>query len=91
MDQEINVIIRIMPQAEEVVVSLPLSATPRDVIETLLDANLGVRKIDEQGNAVSYQLVPKGSGAALKETQTLQEGRLQVGDVILMVPTLVAG
>ena len=91
MDQEINVVVRIMPNADDVDVSLPLSATPNDVIETLLDANLGVPKTDQQGNAISYQLVPKGGNVALKDTQTLQEGRLQAGDVILMIPRVIAG
>lgn len=91
MDEEINVVVRIMPNADDVDVSLPLSATPNDVIETLLDANLGVPKTDQQGNAISYQLVPKGSNAALKDNQTLQEGRLQAGDVVLMIPRVIAG
>jgi len=91
MDNEINVVIRIMPNADDVDVSLPLSATPTDVIETLLDAGLGIPRIDQQGNAISFQLVPKGGNAALEEAQTLKDGRIQAGDIILMIPRVIAG
>jgi hypothetical protein len=91
MDKEVNVVIRIMPNADDVDVSLPLNATPSDVIETLLEAGLGTPRVDQQGNAISYQLVPKGSNAAIGEEQTLGEGKIQAGDIILMIPRVIAG
>jgi len=89
--QEINVVIRVMPNADDVDVSLPLNATPSDVIDTLLNADLDIPRIDPQGNPISFQLVPKGANAALNEGDTLKEGRVQDSDIILMIPKVIAG
>lgn len=91
MTEEINVVIRIMPNADDVDVSLPLDATPSDVIDSLLDADLDIPRIDPQGNPISFQLVPKGSNAALEEEETLKEGKIQKDDIILMIPKVIAG
>ena len=90
-EQEINVVIRVMPNADDVDVSLPLNATPADVIETLLDADLDIPRIDPQGNPISFQLVPKGANVALDESESLKEGRVQDNDVVLMIPKVIAG
>lgn len=88
---EISVVIRVMPNADDVDVSLPLNATPADVIETLLDADLDIPRVDPQGNPISFQLVPKGANVALDESESLKEGRVQDNDIILMIPKVIAG
>lgn len=91
MEKEVNVVIRIMPNADDVDVSLPLNVTPQDVIETLLSSGLGIPRVDQQGNAISYQLVPKGSNAPITEAQSLGEANVQSEDIILMIPRVIAG
>jgi len=91
MSKEINIIIRVMPNAEDVEISLPVEATPRDIIETLLDAGLGIPKVDGQSNPISYHLVPKGGNSKIGESDTLMNAQIQNGDVILMNPQVIAG
>ena len=91
VDIEIQVIIRVMPNAEDIDVSLPLSATANDVIESLLEADLGIPKLDNEGKAISYRLTPKGSNQNIGEFQSLGSVQVQTGDILLMTPDVVAG
>jgi len=91
MTKEINIIIRIMPTADDIEVSLPLDATPKDVIDALLDAGLGIPKLDDQGNPISYKLVPKEKGQEIPLDNTLMDAEVQESDVVLMLPMVWAG
>jgi len=88
---EINVIVRVMPNADDVDVSLPLNATPLDIIEEMLSANLGIPRVDQQGNPISYKLNVKGRNDTLKEYETLASAQVQDSDIILMMPQVKAG
>lgn len=79
-----------MPTSEDVDVAVPPEATSIEIIETLLDHNLGSRK-DNDGNKISYALRQKGKMHDLKEDATIQEEGVQNGDTLLMVPVLHAG
>lgn len=91
MTQDIPVIVRVMPSADEIEVSIPSSATPRELINHILDADIGVPKTDAQSNQVVYQLIPKGKNEVLKESETFSQGEVQANDVILMIPKVIAG
>ena len=90
-NKEINIIVRVMPNADDIEVSLPLQATARDIIESLLDSGLGIPKVDNQGNPISYEIVPKGNPNIMKETQTILDAKVQETDVLLMLPKIIAG
>lgn len=86
----IKVIVRVLPQNEDVDVELPLNATAKDVIESLLDSGIGQRN-DNVGNPITYNLTPKGRNIVIDENETLGAAQVQEGDVILMTPVFVAG
>lgn len=90
-DREIGVVVRVMPNADDIDVNLPLSATALDVIETLLESGLGIPRVDQQGNGISYKLAPKGSNRAINEGETLGEAQVKDGDILLMMPQVIAG
>lgn len=87
--KEVNIIIRILPQADEVEVSLPLTITSKELIEQLLNSDLGIRRKDND-NEIIYQLIPKVSSIPLNKNDTLFEANVKEGDVILMIPPLFA-
>lgn len=91
MTQELPVIVRVMPNADELEISVPSSATPRDLITHILEADIGVPKTDAQSNEIVYQLIPKGKNAVLKEMETFEQGEVQANDIILMIPKVIAG
>lgn len=91
MTQDIPVIVRVMPSADELEVSIPATSTPKELIDHILDADIGVPKLDAQSNQVIYQLIPKGKNAVLKESETFLQGQVQANDVILMIPKVIAG
>ncbi|MTB52930.1 EsaB/YukD family protein [Lewinella sp. W8] len=86
----VNVIVRVLPDNEDIDVSLPLTATATDVIEKLLENGIG-SKTDASGNPISYQLAPKGKGRNINPEETLEAAQVQEGDVIMMTPIFVAG
>lgn len=90
MSQEISVIVRVLPKNEDVDVNLPVEATAHDVIESLLDEGVGVR-VDQNGQPVSYRLIPKGKNSEIDENESLGQAKIQNGDILLMTPTIVAG
>jgi len=88
---EISVIVRVMPNAEDVDIDLPLEASPADIIEEMLNAGLDIPRIDQQGSTISYKLVPKGRQQALADYETLGQAQVQNGDILLMIPQVRAG
>lgn len=91
MSQEINVVIRIMPNMDDVDISVPMEATAADIVETLLDAGLGIPRLDQQSNPITYQLVPKGKNEPIENEVSLSTATVQNGDIILMIPKIIAG
>jgi len=91
MIEEIPIIIRVMPNADELEVTVPRSATPRELISHILDASLGIPKTDAQANQIAYQLIPKGKNQVLQESESFEKGDVQANDVILMIPKVIAG
>lgn len=91
MTREIPVIVRIMPSADELEITIPESATPKELISHILEADIGVPKIDAQSNQIIYQLIPKGKNEVLKESETFHQGEVLANDVILMIPKVIAG
>lgn len=91
MNQEINVVIRVMPNMDDVDISLPGEATASDIVETLLDAGLGIPRLDQQSNPITYQLVPKGKNEPLDNSNSVKDAKVQNGDIILMIPKIIAG
>ncbi len=91
MSAEINVIIRLMPGNEDIDVTIPTEATTKDIVETLLESGLGIPRVDKQGTSMTYNLMPKGKNEELREHQTMEDAQIQEGDVILMIPHVIAG
>lgn len=91
MTKEINVVIRVMPNMDDIDISVPSDATASDIVETLLDAGLGIPRLDNQSNPISYQLVPKGKNEAIEQQMTVGKAQVQDGDIILMLPRIIAG
>jgi len=91
MENEISVIVRVMPSTDEIELSIPSSASPKDLIDYMLDADLGIPKLDGQSNRIVYQLIPKGKNEVLHEEKSFKEEEIQDDDVILMIPKIIAG
>jgi hypothetical protein len=91
MNREINIIIRVMPNMDDVDISVHLDSTSTDIVEALLDSNLGIPRLDNQSNPISYQLVPKGKNESIDGPTTLEKAQVQNGDIILMLPRIIAG
>ena len=90
MASTIKLIIRVLPNNEDVDVDVPLDATAKDIIDTLLDSDIGQRH-DNSGTPITYNLTPKGKNIVIEEHQTLEEAGIQEGDILLMTPVFVAG
>ena len=91
MNNEINVVIRVMPNMDDIDISVPQDSTATDIVEALLDSGLGIPRLDNQSNPISYQLVPKGKNEAIEATQSIEKAQIQNGDIILMLPRIIAG
>jgi hypothetical protein len=91
MNNELSVVIRVMPNMDDVEISVPQDSTSNDIVEALLDSGLGIPRMDNQSNPISYQLVPKGKNEALEGPMTVGKAQIQNGDIILMLPRIIAG
>ena len=90
MKETINVIVRILPQGDELDVELPIFSTGKDILDELLAADL-VPKADPQGNPYSYQLITKDRGSEVDYSKTLTDQGVRDGNTLLLAPKLVAG
>lgn len=92
-EQKVNVIIRVMPNGDEIDASLPVKATADQIIKKLLgDANLKMSKTDNQGQQLTYELLCKESGKNLSnENLSLEGAGVKEGDTLLLAPTPIAG
>lgn len=88
---EISVVVRIYPSGEELDVELPLYSTGKDIIDELLNANLGIPKTDAQGNQYFYELFCKDISKTIVPEKTLADLGVQSGYRLLLTPKLVAG
>lgn len=89
-DQKVKVIIRVMPNSDEIDATLPVKATAAQIIKKLLsDPNLKLSKNDPQGNPISYVLHCKRSGKNV--TDSLEKAGVKDGDVLLLTPSVTAG
>lgn len=87
----INVIVRILPSGDELDVELPLYSTGKEIINELLNADLGIEKQDPQGNPYIYQLIAKDTGREIMSEKSLNDTGVKEGQTLLLTPKLVAG
>lgn len=86
----ISIVIRIMPQAEDLDVDLPLHCTGKQIVEELLGNNI-VNRNDDQGNPIVYELVSKALGKKIRPEDQLQDLAIPNGDTLLLTPKVFAG
>lgn len=91
MAQEISLVVRIMPNADDVEVSLPHDTKVKALKEHLLQSKLGIPQRDDAENPIVYQLLVKGKNEVLNEESSLQSSLVLDGDLILMIPKVIAG
>jgi hypothetical protein len=90
MNDKISIIIRVMPNGDELDVELPLLSTGREIVGELLDAGIAP-KADNSGNPYIYELFSKVSNVKIEEHKTLYDMNISDGDIVYFVPKLVAG
>ena len=90
MSSIVSVIIRILPNNEDVDISVPLEATATEIIGSLLEKGLAERT-DQNNYPINYKLIPKGKNVEIGENETLLQRNISDGDILLMAPVLVAG
>ncbi len=92
IDTEYSVVVRILPQGEEVELELPAASTGKTIKDSLLDhPELNIPKTDPEGNRYHFKLISKSAGKEISDDKTLYECGVNNGDTLLMTPTLVAG
>ncbi len=89
--EEISLFVRIMPNADDVEVSLPTHTAIRSLKEHLLSADLGIPKLDDAQNPIVYQLLAKGKNEVLDEKLSMRAAGIRDGDMLLMIPKVIAG
>lgn len=89
MNDVMNIGIRVMPKGDELDVELPVFSTGKDIIEELLDAGVAPRH-DGEGNLYVYELISKASNLKIGESRTLSNLGIREGEVLYLVPKLVA-
>lgn len=90
MPNNLNIVIRIMPNGDELDVELPVYSTGKEVVEELLAANVAPR-VDGNGNPYIYELISKVNSVKVEEHKTLYDIGVRDGEIILLIPKLVAG
>ncbi len=90
MTDSINIIIRVMPNGDELDVELPVLSTGKEIVEELLGANVAPRA-DGNGNPYIYELISKASNVKVEDHKTLYDIGIRDGEIIYFVPKLVAG
>lgn len=90
MEKTVDIIIRVMPSNEDVEINCPVLTRVGELIEQLIESNIAPRT-DKIENPITYRLVIKGEGRSLEEEQTLLDANIKDGDIVLMIPELVAG
>ena len=86
----INVIIRIMPQGEEVEVELSGYTTGKEIIDELLQEDLSLGQ-NGSGELQVYELVKKDTNTKLEENRSLFDIGIKNGDILYLLPKMVAG
>ena len=86
----INLIVRVMPNGDELDVELPVLSTGKEIVEELLNANVAPRQ-DTNGNPYIYELISKVSNVKIEEHKTLYDIGINDNEIIYFVPKLVAG
>ncbi len=89
-NEVITIVIRVMPNGDELDVELPDSSTGAEIITELLHASVAP-KSDPEGNPYAYELISMRLNLKIETEKTLYESGVMNGDVVYFVPKLVAG
>jgi hypothetical protein len=87
---KISIIIRVMPNGDELDVELPVLSTGKEIVEELLGANIAPRT-DANGNPYIYELISKVNSVKIEDHKTLYDMDIRSGEILYFVPKLVAG
>jgi uncharacterized ubiquitin-like protein YukD len=87
---KISIIIRVMPNGDELDVELPVLSTGKEIVEELLNANFAPRN-DRLEEPFTYKICSKYRGIIIDENKTLYDIGIQDGDTIFLVPKIIAG
>ncbi|WP_421795498.1 EsaB/YukD family protein [Haliscomenobacter sp.] len=92
MEEQISLLIRILPSGKEVEIELPLTTLGAEIKKALLEhPELQIPKIDSDGSHIPYRLSSKSKGKEVKDESTLKELNIVDGDTLLMAPVIIAG
>ncbi|MBK8193656.1 MAG: GTP-binding protein [Lewinellaceae bacterium] len=83
----INIVIRVMPNGDELDVELPGLALGSEIITELLAAKVAPR-VDPNGVPIQYDLVSKTIGKKMPPNQTVFDFGVKEGDVLYFLPVL---
>ena len=87
---ELNIVIRVMPNGDELDVEVPAYSTGKELVDGLLQNQIAPRN-DPQGNPYIYELISKSKNVKIGENKTLSDAGITNGDTIYFTPKLVAG
>lgn len=86
----LNLIIRLMPNGEELDVELSKFSTGKEITEELLGASV-VPRTSPEGEPYVYELISKARNIKVEDSKCLVDLGISDGDTLFFVPKLVAG
>lgn len=87
-----TVTVRVVLTDEEVEMTLPATASGKQIIDSLLSSNeLDIPKTDGEGSQYIFTLSSKYSGRKINNDQTLYECGVNDGDTLLLKAKIIAG
>jgi len=90
MEDNLNVIVRVMPGGEEHEVQVPRFTTGKEIVDALLDNHVA-KRTDAEGNPYTFKLVSKLNNIQLSDDKTLDDVGIKDGDTLLFIPDMIAG
>lgn len=86
----IELTVRVQPVGDEVVITLDAYTTGARIKRELIDQDVAPQR-DSQSNIIPYQLITKSTNRIIEDHMTLDDLDVQEGDILFMVPEMVAG
>jgi len=90
ISRNVRLIVRNGNTNEDIDVDCPSNATIIDIVESFIDEKI-IPKIDSKGNSIAYRVTSKGRDTGPGLSQTLEEAKVQEGDVLLLYPVTKPG
>lgn len=86
----IELTVRVQPTGDEVTIELDEYTSGKEIKKELVAQDIAP-SIDNEGNAILYQLISKTSNQVIDDHKTLDDLGIRQGETLFMVPDLHAG